>query len=309
MYITSSVRKTTKMNKKYIIILSALIFLSACSPVYRFFNISPSIKLKEVKFADNAANQAYKFQYPDTTNNKYLRELRTNYGLDTINSKFEEEIDKIKAILDWTHKQWTHSGSNTPSKSDPLTILKEAKEGNNFRCVEYGIVSSAALNSIGIPSRVLALKTADVEKVKYGAGHVVAESYSEEFKKWIFIDGQFNAIPVLNNIPLNAVEFQKAITENIDQLRIINIKGAFSKEAKEKYINWISKYLFYFDIRFDNRFISYKDKVKINGKPKLMLVPLNAENPSVFQRKSKIDYCLYTNNINDFYQKPNNVYP
>ena len=72
-----------------------------------------------------------------------------------------------------------------------------------------------------------------------------------------------------------------------------------------KYINWISKYLFYFDIRFDNRYIAYKDKIKINGMSKLMLVPINTNNPSVFQRKSKLNYCLYTNNTNDFYCKPN----
>lgn len=256
-------------------------------------------------FENKEVNSEYNFEYSDTTGNEYLRKLRTEYGLDTMTTNLKSDLDKIKTILDWTHNQWTHSGSNTPSKSDPLTILEEAKEGNNFRCVEYGIVSAAALNSIGIPSRVFALKTADVEKVRYGAGHVAAESYSKEFKKWIFIDGQFNAIPILNNIPLNAVEFLKAITENIGNLKIINIKGEISKEEKEKYINWISKYLFYFDIRFDNRYISYKDKIKINGKSKLMLVPLNTDNPFIFQRKSKIDYCLYTNNINDFYQKPN----
>ncbi|NOU18041.1 MAG: transglutaminase domain-containing protein [Bacteroidales bacterium] len=268
-------------------------------------NISPSTRLKSITFSETDLNPIYQLYYSDTINNAYLRELRQVYKLDSLTERTDNEFEKIKAILDWTNKQWAHSGSNTPSKSDPLTILKEAKKGNNFRCVEYGIVSAAALNSIGIPSRVLALKTADVEKVKYGAGHVVAETYSKEFEKWIFIDGQFNAIPILNNIPLNAVEFQKAIKGNSVNIKIINSKGDISKAEKERYIAWISKYLFYYDITFDNRYIANKDKVKINEKSKLMLVPLNADNPSVFQRKNKIDDCLYTNNINDFYQKPN----
>ncbi len=245
------------------------------------------------------------FYYPDTLNNAYLKELRQVYKLDSLTERADNEFEKIKAILDWTNKQWAHDGNNAPSKSDPLTILKEAKKGNNFRCVEYGIVSAAALNSIGIPSRVLSIKTADVEKVKYGAGHVVAETYSKEFKKWIFIDGQYNAIPILNNIPLNAVEFQRAIKENLVNLKIINSKGDISKAEKSRYIAWVSKYLFYYDVTFDNRYIAYKDKVKVNEKSILMLVPLNADNPSVFQRKNKLDDCIYTNNINDFYQKPN----
>jgi hypothetical protein len=292
------------MKKGFLFISVAfLLTILGCKPFFQLINVSPSPQLKNVTFSETDINPDYHFYYTDTLNDEYLRELRQVYKLDSLTEKKVTEFEKIKAILDWTNKQWTHNGNNTPSKSDPLTILKEAKNGNNFRCVEYGIVSAAALNSINIPSRLLALKTADVEKVKYGAGHVAAETYSKEFKKWIFIDGQFNAIPVLNNIPLNAVEFQKAIKESIDNLIIVNKSGEFSKEEKDKYINWISKYLFYYDISFDNRYI--EDKVKINEKYKLMLVPFNAENPSVFQRKNKIDYCLYTNNINDFYQKPN----
>jgi len=290
------------MRKPFFLIFIILALSSGCSTFYRILNIIPSHHLRDVVFEYESVNSDYKFYYPDTTHNEYLRELRTIYGLDTMTLKYKRDIDKIEAILNWAHKQWTHSGSNMPSKSDPLTILEEAKEGNNFRCVEYGIVSAAALNSIGIPARVLALKTADVEKVKYGAGHVVAECYSKELGKWIFIDGQFNVIPVLNQIPLNAIEFQDAISKDFEALKMINVNGELSKVEKENYISWISKYLYYFDIRFDNRYIN---KVSTNGKPKLMLIPLNADKPSVFQRNGKIDYCIYTHNANDFYQKPN----
>lgn len=287
-----------------IIALIFLAILSSCSPLFRALNLAPSNSLKKIVFLNKSITPQYRFFYSDTTKNEYLRKLRTNYGLNTIASNHEDEFSKIKAILNWTNKQWSHSGSNTPSKFDPISILEEAKDGNNFRCVEYGIVSAGALSSIGIQSRVLALKTSDVAKIKYGAGHVVAESYSKKFEKWIFIDGQYNAIPMLKNIPLNAVEFQKAILENIDELKIVNSKGEVSNKEKEKYIKWISKYLYYFDVNFDNRNLPYEEKFKLAAKSRLMLVPLGAENPSIFQKKSEIDYCLYTNNVNDFYQKP-----
>lgn len=298
------------MKKKIKIALITIVSIVGCLLIagglliYKTLNDYPSNKLKEVAFENSIVNSKYRFEYADTIGNEYLHELRTDYGLDTLTSNLSNDFDKIKTILDWTHQQWEHSGSNTPSKSDPLTILEEAKEGSNFRCVEYGIVSSAGLNSIGINSRVIGLKTADVEKVKSGAGHVVAETYSKELNKWIFIDGQFNAIPVLNDLPLNGVEFQKAITESIDSLTIVNKNGKFSEEEKGKYINWISKYLFYFDVSFDNRYNPDIEKYMISGKSKLMLVPLNAEQPTIFQRKYNLDYCLYTNNENDFYQIP-----
>ncbi len=291
------------MKTKSIIIFAILILLSSCAPIYRMLKYSPSTELKNVVFENNPVNDKYKFKYPDTTGNEYLRKLRTDYGLDKMTSNLKTDFDKIVTILDWTHNQWEHSGSNTPSESDPITILEEAKKGNNFRCVEYGIVSAAALNSIGIPSRVLGLKTADVEEVKYGAGHVVAEAYSKEYGKWIFIDGQFNAIPVLNNIPLNAVEFRNALSNK--KLKIINKKGESLEEEKKEYIDWVGKYLYYFSTHFDNRYVPDNEKIKIMGKSNLMLVPSGAKNPTVFQQKYKIDYCIYTNNVNDFYQKPN----
>ncbi len=303
MKVFTSNTKTLQMKK--IPILNAfliLLLLTSCSTLYPTW---PSDSVKKVDFENKPVNAMLTFQYADTTKNTYLKNLRTNYGLDTIVSPYTNEIDKIKAILDWTHKQWVHNGSNTPSSSDPLTISQEAKDGKSFRCVEYGIVSSAALSSLGIPSRVLSLKTVDVKRVKYGAGHVAAEAYSKELKKWIFIDGQFNAIPVLNNVPLNAVEFQKAITEKKDALKIVNKYGELSKEEHEEYINWIGKYLYFMDINFNNRHEFSGNQLLVDGKKSLMVVPVKAKHPTVFQRKYPIDYCLYTNNVHDFYQKPN----
>lgn len=60
----------------------------------------------------------------------------------------------------------------------------------------------------------------NVETTKYGAGHVLLEVYLNDLKKWALLDGQWDAVPMINNIPLNAVEFQKAIVENYEGLDI-----------------------------------------------------------------------------------------
>ena len=57
---------------------------------------------------------------------------------------------------------------------------------------------------------------------------------------------------------------------------------------------------------FDNREGADIKKNKINGKKSLMLVPIGATNPTIFQIKNKIDYCIYTNSLNDFYESPEN---
>lgn len=294
------------MKTKFLALLAFTFFLNSCAPFFRVINFTPSKKIGEINFTQDPPNQEYDFFYSDTTGHEYLRTLRQEYKLDSI-TEGKIEFEQIKAILHWSHTQWEHNGNNTPTKNDALSILKEAHEGEGkqFRCVEYGILAAACLNSIAIPSRVLALKSRDVEKIKFGAGHVVTETYSSEYNKWIFIDPQFDLIPMLDETPLNGVELQHAIIHNREKIELINQDGSVEQERSEWYINWIGKYLYHFDVGFDQREgtdIKYK---KFNGNSKLMLVPVGVENPTVFQRKYDIKSCTYTNSVLDFYRKPN----
>ncbi|MFV0591164.1 MAG: transglutaminase-like domain-containing protein [Draconibacterium sp.] len=292
------------MKSKFLGILLICLILGACAPLARMLNYSPSAKVEKIAFSDDTPNPKYTFFYSDTLNNNYLRELRQSYGIDKLAASYDIEIDKIKAVLNWSATQWEHNGSNNPSNPDALTILKEARNGRQFRCVEYGILASSCLNSIGIPARVLGLKTRDVEKVRIGAGHVVAEAYSQQYGKWIFMDPQMNMMPVLNGIPLNAIEFQNAIITDRKSIELVNINGKISDEDSENYLNWIGKYLFYFDVLFDQQITFEADYKSIAGKTKLMLVPLGEKEPTVFQRSNKMNYCFYTHSLKDFYQKP-----
>lgn len=292
------------MLKKSLVIILSCVLLSSCSSFYQLINVSPSARLNNISFAKDNANPLYDFYYSDTLGNAYLRELRQDNKLDSLIDGKIDDMDRIKIVLEWTSKQWKHNGMNIPSKSDALTILKEAREGNNFRCVEYGIVASAALNSIGFKSRVIGLKTRDVEVVMRGAGHVVSEVYSPTYKKWIFIDPQFNIIPILRGEPLNAVEFQKVIFTKDADLMLINAHGKLADDLANQYINWIGKYLFYFDSLFDQRIDDDSIYKEVNGMTKLTLVPVGVKEPKVFQRHSKINYSHYTHSLNDFYRTP-----
>lgn len=292
------------MKIKISALIVCTVVLSSCASFFSAINYSPAQKVKAISFSESVPNKDFQFIYPDTTQNIYLRTLRQNYKLDSLAHTQSDEFDRIKALLEWSSSQWQHNGSNTPSNPDPLTILKEAETGNQFRCVEYGILAAAALNSIGIPARVLGLKTRDVAKVKSGAGHVVAEVYSTQFNKWIFIDPQFNILPTKNGIPLNAVEFQEAIVKNTKQINLVNSEGDIESDFEADYIKWIGKYLYFFDVTFDQTVGKNIELKSFNGKRKIMLVPVDESNPTIFQRKNKINYCIYTNSVNDFYRKP-----
>ncbi|MBC5775558.1 transglutaminase domain-containing protein [Pontibacter sp. KCTC 32443] len=252
------------------------------------------------KFNETNTIPAYTLIYEQNKNNDFLNTLREQYNLDEIVKGATNDTERALRMVNWVHKQWKHNGMNEPSKPDALTILAEAKAGKQFRCVEYGTVTAASLNAIGLPARRLGLKTKDVETTQYGAGHVLLEVYLPDLKKWVMLDGQFDVMPVLNNVPLNAVEFQQAIANNYNKLEIRSLSGT----SKAQYVNWIYPYLYYFDVRFDNREGVAFERQTVDSKKSLMLIPVGAKQPKVFQITNPLDYCKYTNSIVDFYQPP-----
>lgn len=225
---------------------------------------------------------------------QYLTNLRTTYKLDDLLIGKKTDFERVQAVCAWVHQQWKHNGSNLPRYYDPVSILQEAAQGKQFRCVEYGIVLTGALTALGIPARTLGLETADVETRKIGAGHVLAEAWLADQHKWMLVDGQWDVIPLLNGIPLNAVELQKALAEHQPGLAVASPAGTSTK----RYSRWIQPYLFYFDTSLDSRFGAGR------APDQLFLVPLGSANPTRFQGGEPAKNRLYTNSAVTFYAPP-----
>jgi hypothetical protein len=221
----------------------------------------------------------------------------------TANAK--DDIAKIAALLEWTHNQWKHSGNNSPKRADAISILGEVKDGGQFPCFAFSIVLTGKLNAAGYTARVLYLKGSDVETNKQVPGHVVTEVYVPSLHKWVFLDGQFNTMPMLNGVPLNAVEFQKAFTENYEALSFYNqVNYNGTKWTKRNYADFVYPYLFFFDYYFDSRSGIGKSNT-VAGKAGLMLVPAGVKPPVKFgANNGLINYCIYTNDAAKFYAAP-----
>ncbi|WP_152981651.1 hypothetical protein [Hymenobacter sp. AT01-02] len=90
------------------------------------------------------------------------------------------------------------------------------------------------------------------------------------------------------------MELQQAILRNDEQLAVLT-----STDAKAKpYFKWVDQYLFYFDTVMDNR---YGVRSARTG---LMLVPVAAHKPVIFQRTEAIHNMHYTNSVTTFYSPP-----
>jgi hypothetical protein len=96
-------------------------------------------------------------------------------------------------LLTWASTRWAHAGSSEGGTSDALALLERAQAGERFRCVEYGVLLSAALRARQIPALVLGI-TVDPYHAGLGCGHVVSAAWIDELGRWVVLDGQNGAI-------------------------------------------------------------------------------------------------------------------
>ncbi len=254
---------------------------------------------EEIDF-EEAQNPQIGIKYP-TKSSDYLAGLKAAYPLDFIEDSMSD-AEVVLSVLNWTNSRWNHSGNNSPSKNDAITILNEANTGQQFPCFAYAIVLRDQLSALGYQARTVYLKTKDAENSTRPPGHVATEVYLDDLQKWVFIDGQFNVMPTLNNVPLNAIEFQDAISNNYDQFVLRSLSAR--KTSKKSYVDFVYDYLYYFDTSLDNRY-EREERQLIDGKRSIMLVPLGAPNLThVGFWDMDVDYCIYTNSRGDFYAKP-----
>ena len=274
----------------------AKLFLPLAIFIFFSCNGAPKIALQ---FDTTSQNTELMFWYERNENNQFLDSLRSLFPIDSLIQNAQNDTERVIKIQNWVHRQWRHDGNNQPTRSDAISILKEAQAGANFRCVEYAIVATAALNSVGLISRTVFLKTEDVETRQFGAGHVVTEVFLNDLQRWVFIDPQFDVMLFLNGVPLNAVELQQAIAENLNELEIRTSR----RVSRNRYARWIFPYLHFFSFNFDNR-EGVDNRERVDGQRQLMLVPLGANRPTVFQRRFPLDDILCTHSLKDFYAPP-----
>jgi transglutaminase-like putative cysteine protease len=137
---------------------------------------------------------------------------------------------------------------------------------------------------VGIPARVVGARAQDVETRRFGAGHVFAEAYLRDQKRWVFVDPQMNVVGELDGKPLNTVEFRQAFSEP-------NPKVHYNLE--------LGSCFYYFNYGLDWRYPLAERK-----KGDVLLAPKGAPIPKVFQRIGSMNPTRTTHNPADVYGPP-----
>jgi hypothetical protein len=230
------------------------------------------------------------FDGPETPE---FTEMRREFAIDGVVAGAKDEYEKLRRLTEWVSARWEHSSNQTASKTDPLTILREAKAGGRFICRDYAVVLAGVAKAYGMPARLLNLLPRDVE-VRSEA-HSVAEVWLESLQKWVLADGQYGIIGELDGVPLNGLELQAAFAEDKP------VRCASGAAACGEWKPFILRNAFYFKIADDQR--SYRRDFK----RQLVLVPAGAAEPHKFAggNEGVFEGAVYTSNPGSFYAPPN----
>lgn len=222
---------------------------------------------------------------------KYMQHLAELSGIDFRELERLDDLEKAVKLCSWAHSRWAHSGINLPEREDPVVILSEAKQGQRFRCVEYSILLHAVLCIAMIRSRVIYLRTADVETRKSGAGHVVVEAYIREYKRWVMFDPQNNAYATKDGIPINSLELGLNLENDPESISFPTI----AKLLRRRYIKFIQQYLYYFHSDLKMAYPQDYPRTQV------VLMPSGALVPVKFQGTPIEETIIPTNSYASFY--------
>lgn len=225
----------------------------------------------------------------------YFTDLRKRFNLHPAVEGRTTELEKIRALCSWVHGRWKHGNEDEPTRGDAVTILEEAAQGKRFRCVQYAVTLSEVLAAFGVWARVVALLTEDVETRAEGAGHVVSEAWLSSRRKWVMADAQEDAVVTRNGIPLSALEVSHY---GMDPETTVEIPGG-SNDTGREYLGAYLPHMFYFQTRVDQRPVTTRSQKGV-----IVLVPLGAREPQVFQGIAPFKDAIYTRSASAFYRSP-----
>ena len=203
-------------------------------------------------------------------------------------------------VAQFAHESFSHNGDNQPSRSDPVTILKEAQSGSQFRCVEYSHLAAWLMIAYGIEARTINIMMKDVETMEYGAGHVVVEFYAGKEHGWIMADIQSGVVARSNDKLQSAHELRGSIDdskiEDFNGSQFVEPDGMFGGDYKQ----WLKPYLYFFDRSPELNF-----EYSVDPKPHLIIVPDGDKPPKYFQQTQKLDLVVVE--PDKFYKVPQNA--
>ena len=142
------------------------------------------------------------FQYEDPNHPK-MKALREKYKLDEVIAPGKTEMEKLVLLRTWVHDQWRYKA---PSGHYPAWDADEIITRKIGFCVQYAIVYMQCATALGYQTRFFFGNN-------FSTGHEVVEVWSNEYRKWIYLDPNNNMhhYDLAKKEPMSILEVRDAI--------------------------------------------------------------------------------------------------
>ena len=154
------------------------------------------------------------FEYEDPLHPR-LAALRRKYKLDAVVSGGASETEQLVRLRDWVSRQWKYQ---PPAVNYPAWDADEILRRKYGFCVQYAVVLMQTAISMGHQARFV---FGENPGGSYEAGHEVCEIWSNEHRKWIFLDGDVSLhyIDPKTKTPMSMLEVHDLLVKTYYQGR------------------------------------------------------------------------------------------
>ena len=302
--ITVKIKKDTEFN--FIVLLNDSIKANT-QIKYKIPYLEKLKNAEKYNLSDNRFIPKFEYQSMDNPN---LVRIRKDLKLDSIAGN-GNEVSKILNLLHWVHNIIRHDGSsNNPTLKNAIDLIKVCKtEKRGVNCRMMATILNECYLSMGIKSRYV---TCMPKETEFDDCHVINMVYSNELKKWIWIDPTFDAY-VMNEKGelLGLAEVRERLING--KTLILNPEANWNKknsQTKEYYLEtYMAKNLYRLETPLVSEYdsetwksgkeITYVELLPLDG---IVQTPQKSEQTNT---KTGVKFTHYkTNNPNLFWTEP-----
>lgn len=250
-----------------------------------------------------------KFSY-QSMENPNLVKIRKDLKLDSI-AGTGNEISRILNLMHWVHNIVRHDGnSDNPALKNAIELIKFCKaEKRGVNCRMMATVLNECYLAMGIKSRYV---TCMPKETQFSDCHVINMVYSNDLKKWIWVDPTFDAYVMNEKGELLGLSEVRERLINGKTL-ILNPEANWNRVASKTKENYLETYMAKNLYRLKSPLVSeYDTETWKSGKEVtyVELLPLDGleQTPQKNEEtntKTGVKFTNYkTNNPNSFWDAP-----
>ena len=255
-------------------------------------SIPPLRKITIVASNNHLLGERYKtLMLPPDCNVQYFKQMRDIVRKDIDVSRLAE-FDAMKALTKWVSTLWNHDGRYVPPMSvSAIDMLANVKRGMRYNCEGYARVLFDALSAHGYVARMVFLRKKDSEYAGIGAAHVAVSAWSNEHRKWIYLDPQFGGYLMKSGVPQSFMEMAHGVAQR-DTCEFVVMSG-----GNEQFRSFVPT--------FDG-FVS--SLMKIGDSFRFVSMPIDSMATQYLSFQGMpADGTVFTNNPNHLYMQVNEV--